>query len=150
MKLVVQRVTKASVTVDHKIVGSIQSGLLILVGFTQNDSLQQIHYLTQKLLNLRIFADAEGKMNKSILDVSGEILAVSQFTLYGDCNAGRRPSFLDALEPESAKTLYLEFIKELKKSDLKIETGIFGANMAVELINDGPLTFIMEKKAPQS
>lgn len=146
MKLVIQRVAQASVSVDQKIIGSIQSGFLILVGFTQNDSSKELQFLTQKLINLRVFADEQGKMNKSILDIKGEILAVSQFTLYADCNTGRRPSFLDALEPESAKKLYLEFVQELKKSNLKVETGIFGANMSVQLTNDGPLTFIMEKK----
>lgn len=145
MKLVIQRVTEASVTVDQKIVGSIQNGLLILVGFTQKDSDKELQFLSQKLLNFRIFADESGKMNKSLLDIKGEILAVSQFTLYADCNTGRRPSFLDAMEPEQAKNLYLKFVQELKKSNLKVETGIFGANMSVQLTNDGPLTFIMEK-----
>ena len=145
MKLVVQRVKKASVTVDDKVVGNINSGLLILVGFTYNDSEETISKMVNKVINLRIFDDENGVMNKSLLDVGGSILSVSQFTLYADTKKGRRPSYVNALNGEEAVKLYEKF-NELLRKEVNVETGIFGADMLVSLENDGPVTIIMESE----
>lgn len=145
MKLVIQRVKSASVTVDDKLVGNIDKGLLILVGFTYNDTIEDIEKLVNKVINLRIFDDENGIMNKSVLEVSGSILSVSQFTLYADTTKGRRPSYINALNGEEATKLYNIWNRELKKN-LNVETGIFGANMQVSLVNDGPITIIMESE----
>ena len=144
MKVLVQRCDKASVTVDNKIVGKIDKGMLILVGFTQTDTSENIDYMIEKILHLRIYDDESGVMNKSILDVGGSILSVSQFTLYADTKKGRRPSYVNALNGEKATILYDEFNEKLKKH-IHVETGIFGAEMKVELINDGPVTIMLEK-----
>jgi len=149
MKVVVQRCKKASVEVDKKIVGSINQGLMILVGFTESDTKEEINYMTDKILNLRIFDDEDGIMNKSLLDIKGSILSVSQFTLYADAKKGRRPSYSKALKGSEAIKLYRLFNEELRKSTT-VEEGIFGADMQVSLINDGPVTIILEKEGEKS
>lgn len=145
MKIVVQRVLKASVEVDKKVVGSINSGLLILVGFTYNDTIKDIDYMVDKVLNLRIFDDENGVMNKSVKDIDGSILSVSQFTLYGDASKGRRPSYVKALKGEEAIKLY-EIFNEKLSNEINTSTGIFGADMKVSLINDGPVTILLESR----
>lgn len=145
MKVLVQRVTSANVKVDNKVVGEINKGLLLLVGFTQSDTSKEIDYMVDKVINLRIFDDENGVMNKSLLDTKGSILSVSQFTLYADATKGRRPSYINALNGDKAIILYDEFNKKLKEKNVKVETGIFGADMQVELINDGPITIMLEK-----
>jgi len=146
MKLVVQRVSHASVTVDGEIVGKINEGLMILIGAKKGDTEKDVEYCVEKALNLRIFRDENDKMNLSVLDIQGELLLISQFTLYGDTSHGRRPSFIEAEEPEHANELYELFIEKAKQSGLKIEKGIFGADMKVELLNNGPVTLIVESK----
>ena len=145
MKVVVQRCREASVSVNNDIVGKINKGLMILVGFTYGDSLEEITYMADKIINLRIFDDENGVMNKSLLDVGGEILSVSQFTLYADARKGRGPSYINALGGEEAINLYKLFNEELRKT-VKVSEGIFGADMQVSLINDGPVTIILEKE----
>jgi D-tyrosyl-tRNA(Tyr) deacylase len=146
MKTVIQRVSKASVQVNGEIAGSINHGLLVLLGIHYDDSDKQIEWMCNKILNLRVFEDDEGKMNRSVTDVEGGILVVSQFTLYGTLKKGTRPGFTDAAKPEKAIPLYEKTIQYLKNnSSLRIETGEFGAMMQVELINDGPVTIILEK-----
>lgn len=145
MKVVVQRVTNSQVEVDNKIVGKIDKGLMLLVGFTENDNQETVKYMANKVLNLRIFDDENGVMNLSVIDIKGEILSISQFTLYGDARKGNRPSYVNALKGEEATKLYDLFNENLKNSNLKVETGIFGADMKVSLINDGPVTIIIEK-----
>lgn len=147
MKIVLQRVRRSSVEVDNKIVGSINQGLLLLVGVTHTDTRKEADFLAEKCINLRIFEDENGKMNLSALDIRGEILAVSQFTLYGDTQRGRRPGFEMAGKPEYASELFDYFVDQLRMSGLKTQTGIFGADMKVELLNDGPVTFVMERNA---
>jgi D-tyrosyl-tRNA(Tyr) deacylase len=146
MRAVVQRVTKASVSIDGKIVGSIGKGLVILLGIKNGDLDDDVKFLAEKCVNLRIFSDAAGKFNLSALDVSGEILAISQFTLYGDTRKGRRPSFIEAAPPEISEPLYQTFVTYLRQSGLKVETGEFGAMMLVEIFNDGPVTILLESK----
>ena len=146
MRVVVQRSKNASVKVDEKIVGKIDYGLVLLVGFTHTDTITQLEYMVDKIINLRIFDDDNGVMNKSLLDVKGSILSISQFTLYADCKKGRRPSYIDALNPNDATILYDKFNNLLKDKNVKVETGIFGADMEVELINDGPVTIILERE----
>lgn len=145
MRVVVQRCTEASVTVDNKIVGKIDNGMMILVGFTEGDDSKIIDYMVDKVINLRIFDDEAGVMNKSLIDTGGSILSVSQFTLYGDASKGRRPSYVKALSGDRAIGLYNEFNEKLKKQNIHVETGIFGAEMQVALINDGPITILLEK-----
>lgn len=147
MKIVLQRVRRSSVEVENKIVGSINQGLLLLVGVTHTDTRKEADFLAEKCINLRIFEDENGKMNLSALDIRGEILAVSQFTLYGDTKRGRRPGFEMAAKPEYASELFDYFVDQLRMSGLKTQTGIFGADMKVELLNDGPVTFVMEKNS---
>ncbi|MFM2228426.1 MAG: hypothetical protein RL664_1769 [Bacteroidota bacterium] len=144
MKIVLQRVSSASVKVDSKIVGSIENGLLLLIGFSSNDTEENILPTIEKIVKLRIFSDEEGKMNKSVLDVEGSMLMISQFTLYADTKKGNRPSFIEAARPEQAIPLYEFFIAEMKKRISKVETGIFGADMKVELVNDGPVTIVFD------
>ena len=146
MKLVVQRVKNSSVTVDNKIVGKIDKGYMVLLGIGPDDTEEIADYLVQKLVKLRIFEDENGKMNLSIKDIDGELLIISQFTLYADCNSGNRPSFVNAAKPEKANQLYEYFIEKCKEQNIrKVESGIFGADMKVELLNDGPVTIILEK-----
>lgn len=146
MKTVLQRVSRASVEVNGKIIGSINHGLLVLLGIHYNDSDEQMEWMCNKILNLRVFEDDEGKMNRSVTDVEGGILVVSQFTLYGTLKKGTRPGFTDAAKPEIAIPLYEKTIQYLKNnSSLRIESGEFGAMMQVELINNGPVTIILEK-----
>ena len=145
MRIVVQRCKDASVSVDDKIVGKIDHGMVILVGFTYNDTIEDIDYMINKVINLRIYDDENGVMNKSILDTNGSILSISQFTLYADATKGRRPSYVDALKGEEAIKLYDEFNKRLSEY-IKVETGIFGADMKVSLLNDGPVTILLESR----
>ena len=144
MKIVLQRVSSASVKVADEIVGSIDHGMLLLLGFSSNDTEESILPTLEKVVKLRIFSDEEGKMNKSVLDVNGSALLVSQFTLYADTKKGNRPSFIEAARPEQAIPLYEFFIAEMKKRISKVETGIFGADMKVELVNDGPVTIVFD------
>jgi D-tyrosyl-tRNA(Tyr) deacylase len=144
MKLLIQRVSSAGVSVDNKIVGKIEQGLLIFVGITHSDSKKDASWLAQKITKLRIFNDAAGKMNLALADCNGAVLAISQFTLYADAANGNRPSFTAAARPEFANELYQFFISELKRLGLNVESGIFAADMQVELINDGPVTIILE------
>ncbi len=147
MKIVIQRVSEAHVKVDGKMVGAISKGLMLLVGIQEDDEQQDVDWLVQKILNLRIFSDNEGKMNLSVLDISGEILCISQFTLIADYKKGNRPSFIKAAKPEKAIPLFNNFVEEISKSELKIEQGIFGADMKVSLLNDGPVTIVMDSKS---
>lgn len=146
MKTVIQRVTKASVTVENKIVGKIGKGLLVLLGVGPEDTKNTADFLVQKLVKLRIFEDEKGKMNLSIKDIAGELLIISQFTLYADCRGGNRPSFTNAGKPEKANELYEYFIQKCKEENIKVQQGIFGADMKVELLNDGPVTILLEKE----
>lgn len=145
MRVVVQRCRGASVTVAGKVVGKIDKGVMLLVGFTQGDSINEITYMADKVINLRIFDDNNGVMNKSLLDVNGSVLSVSQFTLYGDARKGRRPSYIKALGGEEAIKLYKLFNDELRKK-VHVEEGVFGADMQVSLTNDGPVTILLEKE----
>ena len=144
MKIVLQRVSSASVKVDSKIVGRIEHGLLLLIGFSSTDTEENILPTIEKIAKLRIFSDEEGKMNKSVLDVEGSMLLISQFTLYADTKKGNRPSFIEAARPEQAIPLYEFFMAEMRKRVTKVETGIFGADMKVELVNDGPVTIVFD------
>lgn len=146
MRAVVQKVSSSKVTVDGQIVGQINQGLMVLLGVTHDDTSKDVDYMVDKVTNLRIFEDEEGKMNLSLKDVDGEILAVSQFTLYGDARRGRRPSFSDAARPEVANPLYEEFVKKIKDQGINVGTGIFGAHMMVDLTNDGPVTILLESR----
>ena len=145
MRLVIQRSLKSSVEVEGKVVGKIQHGLVILVGFTEGDSEKEIDYLVDKVIHLRIFDDKNGVMNLSLLDVEGSILSISQFTLYADASHGRRPSYINALNGEKAKVLYELWNQKLKNKGIDVKTGIFGADMSVSLINDGPVTILLER-----
>ena len=145
MKLVIQRVKNASVKVDGKTVGEIEKGFLVLIGIKVGDTKEQADYLVRKLCNLRIFTDENDKMNLALKDVGGKLLIVSQFTLYGDCSDGNRPSFIEAARPEEAIPLYEYFCDECAKKGFEIQKGIFGADMKVQLLNDGPVTIIIEK-----
>lgn len=145
MRVLVQRCDKALVKVNDNVVGSINKGLMILVGFTEGDNFDTIKYMADKVVNLRVFDDENGIMNKSLLDKSYSILSVSQFTLYGDASKGRRPSYVNALNGSLAKPLYDKFNEELRKYGVEVETGIFGGDMKVELINDGPVTIMLER-----
>ncbi len=144
MKLLIQRVAKAEVRVEGQAVGQISQGFLVLCGFKKGDSIDNIARMAEKCLNLRVFEDIEEKMNLSLLDIKGELLAVSQFTLYADCRKGRRPGFDNSMLPEQAKQYYELFVEELKKSHLKVEKGIFGAKMKIKLVNDGPVTIMLD------
>lgn len=145
MKVLVQRVLEAQVEVDSKVVGSIDKGLLLFVGFTNTDTSKEIDYLVNKVINLRIFDDDNGIMNKSLIDIKGSILSVSQFTLYADASKGNRPSYINAMSGDKSIKLYEEFNTKLKEHNIPIQTGIFGADMKVSLINDGPITIMLEK-----
>ena len=145
MKVVIQRVKNASVKVDGKVVGEIEKGFLVLVGIKVGDTKEQADYLVKKVCNLRVFTDENDKMNLSLKDVNGKLLIVSQFTLYGDCSDGNRPSFIEAARPEEAIPLCEYFCKECAKKGIEVQRGIFGADMKVELLNDGPVTIVIEK-----
>lgn len=144
MRAVVQRVSEASVVVDGKNVGQIGPGLVVLLGVAEGDALADLKYMVEKTVHLRIFEDDEGKMNRSVLDVGGSILAISQFTLLGDCRKGRRPSFITAAQPEAANALYEEYVRQAREQGVPVETGIFRADMKVHLVNDGPVTIVLD------
>jgi len=141
---VVQRVSSSSVTVDGDVIGKIDKGLMVLLGVTHDDTSKDVDYMIDKILNLRIFEDEDDKMNLSLKDIGGELLVVSQFTLYGDCRKGRRPSFTNAAKPDLADKLYEEFIAKAKSQGLNVGTGQFGAHMMVDLTNDGPVTILLD------
>lgn len=144
MRALLQRVTQATVVVEGAVVGEIGAGLLILLGVAKPDTIADASFLVDKVLNLRIFADAHGKMNRSLLDTQGGLLVVSQFTLYGDCRKGRRPGFDAAAPAEQARALYESFVEIARRSGLRVETGLFQAHMEVALVNDGPVTLMLE------
>ncbi len=146
MIAVIQRVSQASVAIEGVIKSKIQSGLLVLVGIEEEDNKDDISWLAQKLVNLRVFSDTEGKMNRSILDIAGEILLVSQFTLHASTKKGNRPSYIKAAKPDIAIPIYEQFIDEVKAFQIPVQTGVFGAEMQVELLNDGPVTLIIDTK----
>lgn len=146
MRTVLQRVSSAKVSVDGEIVGEIERGILVLLGISCEDSINEAKYLLEKILNLRIFEDSDGKMNLSLIDTKGELLVVSQFTLYGDARKGRRPSFIKAALPDRANELYKFFVNEARKQIGKVEIGKFQAMMDVELINDGPVTILLDSE----
>lgn len=146
MRAVLQRVTRARVLVDAKVVGDIGPGLLVLLGVARSDTPEQARWLADKVVGLRVFVDAEGKMNRDVAEAGGAVLVVSQFTLYGDCRKGRRPSFVDAAPPELTVPLYEAFVNAVKAQGIPTATGRFGAMMQVELVNDGPVTLIVDSK----
>ena len=146
MRVVVQRAKRGEVRVEDRVVGQIDEGLVLLVGFTQDDTYNEVDYMVDKVINLRIFDDENGIMNKSLIDIKGSILSISQFTLYADARKGRRPNYIKALNGKEAEILYALFNQKLKDKNIKVETGIFGADMEVELINDGPVTIVMESR----
>ena len=146
MRAVVQRVTRSSVAVEGEIKGAIEKGLTVLLGVEDGDTMADVTYLADKIVQLRIFEDLEGKMNLSLKDINGQMLAISQFTLLGDCRRGRRPSFSSAARPEEANALYESFVKEVRNFDVVCETGVFQADMKVDILNDGPVTLILDSK----
>ncbi|MFC0270123.1 D-aminoacyl-tRNA deacylase [Metabacillus herbersteinensis] len=146
MKVVVQRAKNASVTVNQEVVGEIEQGLMVLVGVTHDDEKKDAEFLADKIVNLRIFEDESGKMNHSLLDLNGQVLSVSQFTLYGDCKKGRRPNFMSAAKPDVANPLYEFFNDKLREKGITVETGVFGEMMDVQFTNVGPVTLIIESK----
>lgn len=146
MRAVVQRVNSGSVTVDEKVVGSIGKGFVVLLGVSEKDSRDDVAYMADKIVNLRIFEDEEEKMNLSLQDIKGELLVVSQFTLYGDCRKGRRPNFMSAARPEKAEELYEELVNRCREMGIKTETGTFQASMKVNIENDGPVTVIVDSE----
>lgn len=146
MRVILQRSKRASVTVAGEVTGAIDSGYVLLVGITHEDTVEDAKYVAKKVAEMRLFEDEEGKMNRSIFEAGGDILSISQFTLYGDIKKGRRPSFIAAARPETAEPLWQAFNDALRGHGLKVETGVFGAMMDVELINDGPVTMIVESK----
>lgn len=146
MRAVVQRVSESRVLVDGNKVGEIKKGLMVLLGVSNRDTYEDVKYMTEKIINLRIFEDADEKMNLSLLDVGGELLVVSQFTLYGDCRKGRRPSFIEAARPEIANELYMKFVEDCRGFGVKTETGTFQADMKVDIVNDGPVTLIVDSE----
>jgi D-aminoacyl-tRNA deacylase len=146
MRAVVQRVLRAQVVIDGEPVGAIDAGLLVLLGVTHADTPEQAKWLAEKIVGLRIFNDSDGKMNRDLLEIGGAMLIVSQFTLYGDCRKGKRPSFIDAAPPPIAIPLYEDFINSVKALGVPVATGRFGADMQVELVNDGPVTLIVDSK----
>ena len=145
MKIIIQRVKKAHVSIEDQVYGQIQQGLLLLVGVGPEDQKEDLDYAVRKLVNMRIFSDTEGKMNLSVKDIQGEILSISQFTLFADTKKGNRPAFTGAAKPDVAEAFYQDFNRELAK-EVPVKTGIFGADMQVELVNDGPVTIILDTK----
>lgn len=146
MKFVIQRVSKASVTIDNKTVGKIDKGFMVLIGITHSDNKEIADMMVKKLLNLRVFSDENDKMNLAIKDVNGGLLLISQFTLYAECKKGNRPSFINAAKPDSANELYEYIIEKCKENNNNVQTGIFGADMKVELLNDGPVTIVLDSE----
>lgn len=146
MRAVIQRVSSASVTVDGRVVGEIQAGVLVLLGISRADHAEAAPYLAEKIAKLRIFADEAGKVNLSLVDTGGSALIVSQFTLYGDTRGGRRPSYIQAAPPEQANRLYGEFVRSMRALGIAVQTGVFQAHMRVELVNDGPVTILMDSE----
>ena len=146
MRVVIQRVKNASVEIDNKVNGKINTGFLVLLGIASTDTKQDVDYLVKKVVNLRVFSDENDKMNLALKDINGELLVISQFTLYGNCREGNRPSFIEAAKPDVAIPLYEYFVEECKKQITVVETGVFGADMKVSLLNDGPVTIIIESK----
>ena len=146
MRVVIQRVSRAKVTVDSEVVGAISRGLLVLLGVARTDTLEDARWLAEKVAGLRVFEDADGKMNLDVSEVNGEVLVVSQFTLYGDCRKGRRPSFIEAAPPEQAMPLYEAFVAGIKALGIRTATGRFRAMMQVESVNEGPVTLIVDSK----
>ncbi|ASS74639.1 D-tyrosyl-tRNA(Tyr) deacylase [Tumebacillus algifaecis] len=146
MRIVVQRVSRGKVTVDGQVTGEIGRGFVLLIGVTHEDTMQDVDYLVDKVVNLRVFEDEAGKMNLSLLDIGGALLSISQFTLYGDCRKGRRPNFMDAAKPDFANQYYESFNEKARSLGVQVETGVFGAMMDVELVNDGPVTLLLESK----
>lgn len=146
MRSVVQRVKKAAVRVDEETVGQISAGFLVLLGVGENDTEADVSWMVEKIVGLRVFEDAEGKMNLSLLDVQGEVLLVSQFTLYGDCRKGKRPSFSTAAPPEQACALFAQAVAAMRAKGLKVETGVFQADMEVALVNNGPVTLLLDSE----
>ena len=146
MRAVIQRVRRASVRVDDMIQGKITHGIVVLLGIRGSDTITDLQWLAEKVVNLRIFEDQQGKMNRSLADIDGEMLIISQFTLYGDCRKGRRPGFSSAAPPETAEPLYQQFIEEVKNRQVRVATGIFQATMEVELVNDGPVTLLLDSE----
>jgi D-tyrosyl-tRNA(Tyr) deacylase len=149
MRVVVQRVKQARVSVEGKVIGEIKQGLVCFLGVGKEDQEADADYLAAKIPQLRVFEDAEGRFNRSLLDIKGGILVVSQFTLFGDCRRGRRPSFSEAAEPDQARELYQRFVAKLKENAIRVATGEFQAHMAVELINDGPVTLLLDTKTSE-
>lgn len=146
MRAVVQRVTSSRVLVNENVIGEIGIGFNVLIGISKEDTLEDLNYIKDKIINLRVFHDENDKMNLSLLDIKGEILVISQFTLYGDCRKGRRPNFMEAQGGIDAKKLYEEFLELIKTSNLKVESGEFGADMKVQINNDGPVTILLDSK----
>jgi D-tyrosyl-tRNA(Tyr) deacylase len=146
MRAVIQRVSRASVRVDNIVQGDIDQGILVLLGIRADDTKTDLQWLAEKIVHLRIFEDQQGKMNRSLADIGGEMLIISQFTLYGDCRKGRRPGFSSAAAPEIAEPLYHQFIEEVKNRQVRVATGIFQATMEVELVNDGPVTLMLDSE----
>ena len=144
MKAVIQRVSSASVTVDGAVLGKIESGFMVLVGMGAGDTDEDMKYIADKIINLRVFSDENGKMNLSLSDIGGSMLVISQFTLYGDCSHGRRPYFGDAMHPSQAEPMYNDFVEYVRSKGVHVETGEFGADMKVSLVNDGPVTIILD------
>jgi len=146
MRAVVQRVSEAKVEVDNRTSGEIKKGLLVLLGVENDDDMNDVNYMVEKILNLRIFEDENDKLNLSLLDIQGELLVVSQFTLLGDCRKGRRPNFMNAARPEKANELYEVFVEQARKNGIKVGTGVFQEHMMVKLTNDGPVTILVDSK----
>jgi len=146
MRAVVQRVKCSKVAVDGKVIGQIDRGFIVLLGISREDTTEDVKYMKDKIVNLRVFEDDQGKLNRSLLDVKGELLVVSQFTLYGDCRKGRRPGFTEALGGDAANSLYEEFVRLCREEVSKVETGEFGADMMVSIENDGPVTLLIDSK----
>lgn len=144
MRAIIQRVKHASVTIDDNITGKINDGFLVLLGITSTDTEKEVQWLAKKIVDLRVFNDSDDKMNLGLKEINGELLIISQFTLYGNCIKGRRPSFTEAAKPEMASILYENFIDACKKQEVHVETGVFGADMKVDLLNDGPVTLIID------
>lgn len=148
MRIVLQRVSRASVTIEGRVAGAIGAGFCLLAGFTHNDTTAEVDWMADKVAGLRLFTDPEGKMNLGLEEVGGGVLVISQFTLYGDAQKGRRPSFIDAARPEQAIPLYERFLARLRAQGLQVESGEFGAKMLVEIHNDGPVTLVIDRDAP--